>query len=464
MMGKISYAAASAGKNKAAKKAVQKEARRAQANRDEESAVESEDEPQDQRVGEESEEAQPAVRTETVLMSFMQQMMEAQQKSQQQMMDAQMEKMEQLMRSQPHAAGSSMIPRPIAISVARAGRPEEDLGQEEIGARRTLFNPPASAGLVAAEDAAEVASGSAGRRKPELEKLALFQGEMDSEKLDAWLRRLMVHCSYYGSTGGSLEKEKDKVVYAAAHLEGAAADWWFSVMDGKVSTMQQFMEAVNGRFRSSVDADVAAEKLYRLKQTQGQPVAMYAGVVHQLLLRLPDMAMSDRVRQFARGLLPHLAQRVREMRPDTLEKATELAIRYEGSFGLPGEQTKGGAGGAGAARINTVTLGEEEKGPGGDEGKEGRVRQLELQLAAVQQWQKQQHGRPGGAVRPNSTPRSEGGRGYCYRCGEPGHVATKCSFTENVCYNCKEKGHTKWTCPKPPTGRAAPGAAKPGNG
>jgi hypothetical protein len=267
------------------------------------------------------------------------QLLEAQQKSQQQ----QMVMMEQWMRDQHRPApGPSMVPLPIAMSAARGSVAANAGEQVDAGVRRALFVPPVSAGLsVGDPDLGAVGTTAApvARKKPDLEKLALFQGEMDSEKLDTWLRRLMVHCSYYGSKGGALETEQEKVSYAAAHLEGAAADWWLAIMDGKVRTMQEFVGAVNGRFRSSVDADMAAEKLFRLKQQQGQPVANYAGVVHQLLLRLPDMAVSDRIRQFTRGLLPHLAQKVREMQPDTLEKATELAIRYEGSFGLPGGQT-----------------------------------------------------------------------------------------------------------------------------
>jgi Ty3 transposon capsid-like protein/Zinc knuckle len=371
-----------------------------------------------------------------------QQMMEAQMKAQQQQQQQIMtQMMEQLLRGQQRQMGSgpSMVPAPIAASVGGAGVASQAQPQTQTTS----------------------SSGGTVRKQLELEKLALFQGEMDSDKLDAWLRRLMVHCSYYGRRGGALEEEQAKVDYAAAHLEGAAADWWFTAM-GKVTTMQQFIEAVNGRFRSAIDADVAAEKLYRLRQQKGQTVAQYAGLVHQLMLRIPDMAMSDRIRQFTRGLLPHLAQKVREVQPDTLESATELAIRYEGSFGVPG-----GESGGGKAGINTVqTTWEETEGTQQDSTAE----QLKLVLAAIQRWQprggggsQRQQGAGGGNQGQLGTA-TETPKEYCYRCGDKGHRTTDCTFDENVCYKCKEKGHARRQCPKNKRNGGAQGAGAPGGG
>ena len=184
--------------------------------------------------------------------------------------------------------------------------------------------------------------------------MTTFGGDVDSDVLDAWIRDLITHCNYY-KLAGRLVTTEQQLVYASAHLKGAAADWWYSTAMGTVKTLEEFVVAVNGRFKSAVDADVAAERLNQLKQAVGQPVAQYVGKVQQLLLRIPDMSMADRIRAFARGLLPHLAQKIREMRPATFEAACELAIRYEGSFEVPGAV----AGKKGKEAVNTIGSGGE---------------------------------------------------------------------------------------------------------
>jgi hypothetical protein len=181
-------------------------------------------------------------------------------------------------------------------------------------------------------------------------------------------------------------------------------------------------------------------------------VAQYAGLVHQLMLRIPDMAMSDRIRQFTRGLFPHLAQKVREVQPDTLESATELAIRYEGSFGVPG-----GEAGGGKAGINTVQT--ETEGTQQDSTAE----QLKLVLAAIQKWQPRGAG-GGNQGQLGTATATETPKEYCYRCGDKSHRTTDCGFNENVCYKCKEKGHVRRQCPKNKRNGGAQGAGAPGGG
>jgi len=395
-----------------------------------------------------------------------QQIME-QQQMQQQMMLRMMDQLDRLQgQRQPVVTGPSMMSAPIAASMSGSGA--ASVGGTSSGVRRALQFAPASGHLgMEATDGktdpeqkatASVGTGAGGptggrvKKLLDLDKLPAFYGEMDSDKLDVWLRKLMNHCLYYGDEGEALEEEKAKVKYASAHLEGAAADWWFTSMAGRIKTIQEFVEAVNGRFRSAVDEDVAAEKLYRLRQQKGQPVSQYVGLVQQLLLRIPDMAMKDRVRLFARGLLPHLAQKVREMRPDTLEKAAELAIRYEGSFETPGGKL-GGAGGS--HKLNTVEAegeGEEGKKPDttAEQNKlEATAKRMELVLAAMQKWQPQ--GGAGTQGRPQAT--AERSKNYCFRCGDRRHMMAACTFEENVCFNCKEPGHVRRECPKKGEGK-----------
>ena len=38
--------------------------------------------------------------------------------------------------------------------------------------------------------------------------------------------------------------------------------------------------------------------------------------------------------------------------------------------------------------------------------------------------------------------------GRCYHCGDTGHIAPHCKFSERVCYTCKKPGHISWECPQ----------------
>jgi hypothetical protein len=264
-------------------------------------------------------------------------------------------------------------------------------------------------------------------RLPGLEKLHEFKGETDSDELDIWLRKLEKHCNYY-ALAGSLNTDKKKLEYAIAHLTGGAQDWWAG-RKGEIGTYEAFKAALNGRFRSIVDADKAAEELYDIKQKEGQAVTAYTDRFQQLLIRVPDMAEADRVRLFQRGLHAQLQQKVKENRPVKLEEAITLAIRLEGTIGRRKYEGTGG----GKAGVNSV-----EGQP--DAGVE------EIIAAVVREMNKgSTYSRAGAGAGERRT--------YCFKCGDPKHMSHSCPLSASVCYRCKKPGHQKRQCPIPAKGK-----------
>lgn len=274
-------------------------------------------------------------------------------------------------------------------------------------------------------------------RLPGLEKLHEFKGETDSEELDIWLRKLEKHCNYY-ALAGSLNTDKKKLQYAIAHLTGGAQDWWAG-MKGEISTYAAFKVALNGRFRSIVDADKAAEELYDIKQKEGQAVTAYTDRFQQLLIRVPDMAEADRVRLFQRGLHAQLQQKVKENRPVKLEDAITLAIRLEGTLG---RRKYEGAGG-GRAGLNSV----EQQGEGTEEGgrKQPDADVGEIIAAVMKEMSK-------GSTYSRATGTGER-KTYCFKCGDPKHMSHSCPLSVSVCYRCKKPGHQRKQCPIPSKGK-----------
>lgn len=309
------------------------------------------------------------------------------------------------------------------------------------GGMRSSAKVPGSGSGASAFGAGAGAAPATFPKLPDLAKMSQFGGEMDADGVDGWIRELVIQTTYYEATGAMMN-EQLKVLFASSHLKGAASDWWFSGGKGAVTTLAEFIDAVNGRFKSSLDADMASDKLAVLKQGTHQPVTQYVGQVQQLLIKIPDMDMGSRVRGFIRGLLPHLAQKLREGRPKTASEAYEMAIRMEGSFG-----TKSGMG---KIQANNNVETEEEQGNSGGGGMQPTVTLAAVQRI-VEQSLKNRGGGGGNYQGPNDGP-------SCFRCGRRGHMVSECKATERLCYRCKKPGHIKADCPNKTKG----GAGGPG--
>jgi hypothetical protein len=277
-----------------------------------------------------------------------------------------------------------------------------------------------------------------GKSLPGVDKLHDFKGETDSDELDTWLRKLERNCEYY-EAAGSLNTDKKKLHYAVAHLTGGAQDWWKGAK-GTITTYVAFIEAVNGRFRSVIDSDKAAEELYEIKQKEGQAVTGYTDRFQQLVIRVPDMAERDRVRHFQRGLHLQLQQKVKEHRPNTLEDAITLAIRLEGTLGKKKYE------GAGEKRVGLNSIEQQEEGSKEGGSTTQTQTSVEETLAAILRQ----------VNKGNTYNRSMGvgeGKTYCFKCGDPKHLSHSCPLSGSVCYRCKKPGHQRKECSMPSKGK-----------
>ena len=263
---------------------------------------------------------------------------------------------------------------------------------------------------------------------PDLDKLKPFKGETDTDELELWLRDLKRHVNYY-ALGGRLDTNAKKLAYATSHLIGGAAAWW-DLQAGLITNYDDFIAAISKRFRSSVDADKAAEELYELRQKEGQSVTAFSDRFTQLLTRIPTMHEDDKIRQFKRGLNATLRQKVSEHELKHLSEAIELAIRLEGTFA----RRAGAPGGASKAGLNALETGTASP-------------ELQEFINAFKSW-KQAGFEAGKGLQLGASTATTPAPNRCWRCGDKTHRTEGCPLPASVCYYCKKAGHIKADCEK----------------
>lgn len=271
-------------------------------------------------------------------------------------------------------------------------------------------------------------------RLPDLEKLHSFKGETDSDHLDVWLNALETHVDYY-EVSGTINTDAKKLIYAKSHLTGGAKDW-FKTAASSITTYDEFLVAINKRFRSEMDSTKAAYAIYDLRQKEGQTLTGYTDTFQQLLTRVPKMEEEDRVRHFTRGLNTHLRTKVNESGLKKLEEVIHLAIRLDGAMDKSKPRYEG-AGGHGKTQINSM---EEQEGINVSNSSSLGKEEIIERLAALEN---RFSGKRRGSIK-SKYPKE--GQPFCLRCGTKGHLTANCKIKENVCWKCKKPGHVKSNC------------------
>lgn len=140
--------------------------------------------------------------------------------------------------------------------------------------------------------------------------------------LDDWFSAMEQQIVWYGD---GLPTDAARLVWVASHLQGPALDWW-KTLGAKPASVAEFGAALRARFQPVNSAEIARAKLLALAQGRGT-VQAYVDAFRRLLVRVPDMAESDRVFQFLRGLQPAVATQLRVQGVTALDKAIGTAVR-----------------------------------------------------------------------------------------------------------------------------------------
>ncbi|GKA16749.1 putative reverse transcriptase domain-containing protein [Tanacetum coccineum] len=213
-------------------------------------------------------------------------------------------------------------------------------------------------------------------------------------------------------------KERDKVKFATATLQGRALTWW----NGRIASMG--IDAANGTPWTEVRKWMTEEfcprsvlqrleqELYNLK-LKGTDIDGYTNRFHELALLCPRMVEPEQVKveQYIRGLSKNIRGDVTSSRPAGIDEAEMDKVKFA-----------------------TATL-------------QGR---------ALTWWNRRVDARAMTNAAPNDNevcPRCKNKKhaGDCWKCGKLRHKTVACWSLDRkdvTCFNCNEKGHQKRDYPK----------------
>ncbi|GKD61767.1 putative reverse transcriptase domain-containing protein [Tanacetum coccineum] len=239
-------------------------------------------------------------------------------------------------------------------------------------------------------------------------------------------------------------KERDKVKFATATLQGRALTWW----NGRIASMG--IDAANGTPWTEVRKWMTEEfcprsvlqrleqELYNLK-LKGTDIDGYTNRFHELALLCPRMVEPEQVKveQYIRGLSKNIRGDVTSSRPTSIDEAVCMAYQLMGQI----IQDK----------TDEVSKSEKRKGEG-DRGGRGDNRR------DYNRRQNQRRANAGAMTNaaPNDNevcPRCKNKKhvGDYWKCGKLGHKTAACWSLDRkdvTCFNCNEKGHRKRDCSK----------------
>ncbi|GJT61021.1 putative reverse transcriptase domain-containing protein [Tanacetum coccineum] len=241
-------------------------------------------------------------------------------------------------------------------------------------------------------------------------------------------------------------REKDKVKFATATLQGRALTWW----NGRTASMG--IDAANGTPWAEVRKWMTEEfcprsvlqrleqELYNLK-LKGTDIDGYTNRFHELALLCPRMVEPEQVKveQYIRGLSKNIRGDVTSSQPATIDHAVRMAYQLMGQI----IQDK-----ADEAQEGEKRKGEGDRGGRGDNRRDHNNRQNQRRANAGAMTNVASNDNE---VCPKCKNKKH--NGDCWKCGKCGKLGHKTAFCrcpdkrEVTCFNCNKKGHLKKDCP-----------------
>ena len=238
-----------------------------------------------------------------------------------------------------------------------------------------------------------------------------FHGERDINTLEHWMFTVGEYFSLVG-----IVDEDQRIQYTGMLLRGAALAWYRSVRRENTvgATWAAFMASLRANFCPINATKRARDRLATMRQTG--TLQEFVREFRSVCLEIPGMTDEEKLDRFMRALQTRLRSEVDIQEPKTLDKAVQLAERFDAIFRATG------SGGHSFHRHASLSRASGHRGRG--------PAPMELGYA----------GRQSGYDR--------GRQGNRQASGGPSRPDRERLFAEGRCLLCKERGHIARNCPK----------------
>jgi len=163
-------------------------------------------------------------------------------------------------------------------------------------------------------------------------ELPMFNGEVNAEKLDNWIRQLEVYLRIQ-----NLQDDDTKIQLASLRMEGATLVWWEAKTKEEIKkhgkiilSWTDFITAIKQKFYPLVHMQKAIMNWKNFRQLKGQNVQEYTQEFRRRALLLGvDLQSQDTFLKYIGGLHSYLKHTILMFNPTSLDEVCVQATHLE---------------------------------------------------------------------------------------------------------------------------------------
>ena len=269
-------------------------------------------------------------------------------------------------------------------------------------------------------------------------KPSTFDGKSREFDVVTWISEVE---RYFGAAGVNYATDVKCLPYAVSLLKGDASIWWDNYVqmssvgdEQKISYWIELKEAIKAQFQPANVSQNARDRLAELRQDT-RSVLSYTAEFNKLCIRIEDIAESEKLDKYIRGLKPTIRKDVRLENPRHLVEAVRIAqtvdniewserrLNYKSSTQYTNRANYRGPA---PMEVNNVNVEQNQESETFESDDESESNYEEHNVNVIQN---RSNNRKRLDLSPEEYKRRKDNR-LCFKCGQPNCRIWKCKFNK----------------------------------